>query len=93
MDSIEPEFKRFGEADEAICAVMPELFYSAGAWYEDFTQTSDEEVEELLECAAVRTRVKRPWPEACLARFDIARVLTLGLAPRRSLAAAGQQWW
>lgn len=30
------------EADEVICAVTPELFYSVGAWYEDFTQSSDE---------------------------------------------------
>jgi putative phosphoribosyl transferase len=40
-----------GEADDAICAVTPEPFYAVGQWYEDFTQTSDEEVRELLEAA------------------------------------------
>jgi predicted phosphoribosyltransferase len=41
------------EADEAICAVAPEPFYAVGAWYQDFSQTTDEEVRELLEKAAV----------------------------------------
>lgn len=39
------------EADEAICARMPEPFYAVGAWYRDFSQTTDEEVRELLEQA------------------------------------------
>ena len=34
--------------DEIICAVTPERFYGVGLWYEDFSQTSDEEVRELL---------------------------------------------
>jgi predicted phosphoribosyltransferase len=40
-------------ADEAICAVMPEPFYAVGAWYQDFLQTTDEEVQILLDEAAV----------------------------------------
>ena len=36
------------EVDEIICAVTPEPFYAVGFWYENFTQTSDEEVRELL---------------------------------------------
>lgn len=40
------------EADEVICAVSPERFYAVGSWYEDFTQTTDEEVRELLERSA-----------------------------------------
>jgi putative phosphoribosyl transferase len=36
------------EADEVICLITPEPFYAVGAHYEDFTQTSDEEVIELL---------------------------------------------
>ncbi len=40
------------EADEAICAETPEPFLAVGMWYEDFTQTSDEEVRELLEQGA-----------------------------------------
>jgi len=37
--------------DETVCAETPEPFYSVGAWYRDFTQTSDAEVRELLERA------------------------------------------
>ncbi len=37
------------EADEAICAMEPNPFYSVGLWYKDFSQTTDEEVRELLE--------------------------------------------
>jgi putative phosphoribosyl transferase len=36
------------EADRVICAATPEPFYAVGAWYRDFSQTSDEEVRELL---------------------------------------------
>jgi putative phosphoribosyl transferase len=36
------------EADEVVCAVTPERFYSVGRWYEDFQQTTDAEVSELL---------------------------------------------
>ncbi len=34
--------------DDLICAVTPEPFYAVGHWYEDFSQTSDAEVRELL---------------------------------------------
>jgi putative phosphoribosyl transferase len=37
-----------GEADEMVCARTPEPFYAVGLWYEDFGQTSDDEVRELL---------------------------------------------
>ena len=37
--------------DDTVCAVTPEPFYAVGLWYEDFSQTSDEEVHELLEDA------------------------------------------
>jgi len=36
------------EADEVVCARTPDPFYAVGAWYEDFTQTTDEEVRDLL---------------------------------------------
>jgi predicted phosphoribosyltransferase len=39
------------EADEVICAMTPAPFYGVGQWYEDFAQTSDEEVRDLLEKA------------------------------------------
>lgn len=35
-------------ADKVVCPLMPEFFYAVGAWYEDFSQTSDEEVINLL---------------------------------------------
>jgi putative phosphoribosyl transferase len=34
--------------DEIICAQTPEPFLGVGRWYEDFSQTSDEEVRQLL---------------------------------------------
>ena len=40
------------EADETICATAPEFFQAVGQYYEDFPQTSDEEVRELLAHAA-----------------------------------------
>ncbi|WP_327299028.1 MULTISPECIES: phosphoribosyltransferase family protein [unclassified Streptomyces] len=36
------------EADEVICLQQPELFQAVGQWYEDFDQTSDTEVIEIL---------------------------------------------
>jgi putative phosphoribosyl transferase len=39
-------------ADRVVCAVTPEPFWGVGQWYEDFPQTSDEEVRDLLRRAA-----------------------------------------
>jgi predicted phosphoribosyltransferase len=36
------------EADDVVCAMTPEPFFAVGHWYEDFTQTTDDEVRELL---------------------------------------------
>jgi predicted phosphoribosyltransferase len=36
------------EADDVICAMTPEPFFAVGHWYEDFTQTTDDEVRLLL---------------------------------------------
>jgi putative phosphoribosyl transferase len=36
------------EADDVICARTPEPFQAVGLWYDDFSQTTDEEVQELL---------------------------------------------
>jgi predicted phosphoribosyltransferase len=41
------------EADDVICARTPEPFYAVGIWYDDFSQTTDEEVHDLLERAKV----------------------------------------
>lgn len=37
------------EVDEVVCAITPEPFYGVGRWYENFSQTTDEEVRILLE--------------------------------------------
>jgi putative phosphoribosyl transferase len=44
-------------ADEVAAVLVPEHFYAVGQWYEDFSQTSDEEVRELLAEAAPRQPV------------------------------------
>jgi predicted phosphoribosyltransferase len=43
------------EADEVICATTPDPFYAVGEWYEDFIQTTDNEVRELLAEAVRRS--------------------------------------
>jgi putative phosphoribosyl transferase len=35
-------------ADDVVCAVTPRAFRAVGQWYEDFSETSDEEVRSLL---------------------------------------------
>jgi putative phosphoribosyl transferase len=35
-------------ADECVCAIAPENFRAVGLWYDDFAQTSDDEVCDLL---------------------------------------------
>jgi putative phosphoribosyl transferase len=42
------------EVDEIVCAATPQPFRGVGMWYEDFSQTTDEEVRELLARAATR---------------------------------------
>jgi len=37
------------EVDEIICAITPEPFTGVGKWYEDFSQTTDDEVRRLLQ--------------------------------------------
>jgi predicted phosphoribosyltransferase len=38
-----------GIAGDCICLATPEPFYAVGAWYENFNQVSDAEVQRLLE--------------------------------------------
>jgi len=51
-----------GDADEMICLETPERFFAIGEWYEDFSQTSDEEVIALLRAA--RDAQAGPGPAA-----------------------------
>ena len=39
------------EVDEVVCALTPENLWAVGQGYEDFSQTADEEVQELLKLA------------------------------------------
>jgi putative phosphoribosyl transferase len=36
------------EADEVVCVNTPESFHAVSTWYQDFSQTTDEEVRQLL---------------------------------------------
>ncbi len=40
------------EADDCVCLATPTPFMAVGEWYQDFRQTSDAEVRELLQQAA-----------------------------------------
>jgi putative phosphoribosyl transferase len=40
------------EVDEAVCLMMPRNFRAVGQFYQDFSQTTDDEVRELLARAA-----------------------------------------
>lgn len=62
------------EVDEVVCATTPEPFHSVGAWYEDFSQTTDEEVKDLLRRAA---------EERCLSTTRPRSVATPAAGTRR----------
>jgi len=42
------------EVDEIVCAITPEELYAVGLWYRDFSQTTDDEVRDLLALASGR---------------------------------------
>jgi len=39
-------------ADDVVCVETPDPFFAVGGWYRDFSQTTDDEVRELLARAA-----------------------------------------
>jgi len=39
------------EVDDVVCVRMPEPFQAVGLWYDNFSQTTDEEVQHLLDAA------------------------------------------
>lgn len=53
------ELRAEGIADEVVCLRTPEPFQAVGLWYSDFTQTTDEEVHELLDRANAAARGER----------------------------------
>jgi len=52
------------EADETICLSTPEFFQAVGQYYEDFSQTSDANVRELLARAAHSDAIEREQERA-----------------------------
>ena len=46
-------------ADEVVCAMTPEPFRAVGLWYQNFEQTTDDEVGYLLAAAAAESSMKR----------------------------------
>lgn len=51
------------EVDQIVCARTPEPFRAVGVWYRDFTQTTDDEVRQLLDRAA-HEHVRRVVPHS-----------------------------
>src|SRR5947209_2106195 len=49
-------------ADEVVCASAPEYFQAVGQYYEDFSQTSDQEVRDLLRRAACSSEDRQRPP-------------------------------
>jgi predicted phosphoribosyltransferase len=46
------EFNREADHETCVCLETPEPFFAVGLWYEDFAQTTDDEVRDLLALAA-----------------------------------------
>jgi erythromycin esterase-like protein/predicted phosphoribosyltransferase len=57
--------------DDVVCGTTPEPFFAVGESYWDFTQTTDEEVRDLLRrAAAARRSTEAPRSEADIIRAD-----------------------
>lgn len=69
-------------ADEIVCVATPEPFQAVGLWYDDFSQTTDEEVRRLLHAASEsyqtggRERMSRGSGSAWDVEGPSVRVLT-----------------
>jgi putative phosphoribosyl transferase len=48
------------EADEVVCLLRPRAFLAVGSWYQRFSQTTDEEVADLLARAARDLAIASP---------------------------------
>jgi predicted phosphoribosyltransferase len=61
------------DVDEVVCATTPSPFYAVGASYWDFTQTTDDEVRQLLRAASETPTVDEEGPtDASLIRAQAA---------------------
>src|SRR5260370_22162287 len=61
------------EADEVICAITPDPFHAVGRWYEDFSQTTDEEVRDLLARSQLPQEVQATPSAGDTALTDLVR--------------------
>jgi putative phosphoribosyl transferase len=79
-------------ADEVVCVDAPVQFFAVGQWYEDFSQTSDREVRELLRRAASRqSAAAGPSASDVSPPGDVAMAAHAGgagLSPVEGLSAA-----
>lgn len=71
------------EADEIICLQTPEPFFGIGLWYENFSPTSDEEVQTLLKDAAKQVErdnhSNQPKPEAEIVQIPVDGTVLEGI--------------
>src|SRR5215472_2427503 len=75
-----------GEADELVCLETPQRFLAIGEWYEDFSQTRDEEVVALLR----RARAEHAEREQKEHVTESASPEAAGVASRADAGSADQ---
>jgi predicted phosphoribosyltransferase len=46
------------QVDDIVCAITPEPFLAVGTWYQDFSQTTDDEVRDLLARSAEQVALR-----------------------------------
>ncbi|MGX5733272.1 erythromycin esterase family protein [Bosea thiooxidans] len=68
-------------ADEVVCATTPQPLFGVGRWYEDFSQTDDDEVRALL------TRAARGPPSS---DDEVSEHATAGALRRRIVRLSGR---
>lgn len=71
-----------GLVDEFVCLATPERFIAVGMFYEDFGETSDEEVRSLLDTAAARVSIGGPVMTASAARSSGGHDRIVRIAPQ-----------
>ena len=47
------------EVDDLVCISTPDLFIAISVWYDEFPQTTDEQVRELLKKAETQKQIVR----------------------------------
>jgi len=50
------------EVDRVVCAATPEPFHAVGLWYDDFSPTTDEEVQQILRSTGGREQAAEGAP-------------------------------